>query len=423
MGFRTVRGGWGWLAAWGLITTVAWAQSGPLEEERERKVAQRFLEILEKHPKRGTALDRVYGYHVERGTLDDFLKTYQARVANAPNDGAAWMVLGLLESQRGRDAAAVAAFQKAEALRPDDPLPSYYLGQSLVLVGQPDAAVPAFERALERQPARAELLEIFQALGRVHQRAQRFDEALKVWDRLEKLLPDDLRVQEQIAAALAEEGQNQEALKRVEALGQKVKDAYRKVQTKLDATDLKVRLGRVSEALGDLEALLGQLNPESWMYRDVRRRIEEVFLRTDDQAGLAKYYEEWIKKNTEDVDAMTRLGRTLALQGRAAEARVWFDKAVKLAPSRRELRVALIDQLYREGKSAEAAAQYEALAKIDGNNPDTLRDWGRLLLRDSSKSEEERKGPQRASGSGWSRPSPTMPRPPRKWPNSSARRI
>ena len=41
------------------------------EDERERRAMERFLSLLEKNPRRGTALDRVYGYHVERGTLDE----------------------------------------------------------------------------------------------------------------------------------------------------------------------------------------------------------------------------------------------------------------------------------------------------------------------------------------------------------------
>ena len=52
---------------------------------------ERFLSLLEKNPRRGTALDRVYGYHVERGTLDAFVKTYEARVAKDPNDGVGWI--------------------------------------------------------------------------------------------------------------------------------------------------------------------------------------------------------------------------------------------------------------------------------------------------------------------------------------------
>ena len=177
------------------------------EEAREQRAMERFLSLLEKNPRRGTALDRVYGYHVERGSLDAFIKSYHDRVAKNPKDGTGWLILGLLEGQRGQDAAAVTAFRQAETTRPDDPLPSYYLGQALVLVGQPEQAAAAFERALARKPARNDLLEIFQALGRVYQRTQKNDQALQVWNRLEALFPNDPRVQEQIASALAEENQ------------------------------------------------------------------------------------------------------------------------------------------------------------------------------------------------------------------------
>jgi len=193
----------------------------------------------------------------------------------------------LLEAQRGQDAAAVEALGKAEAARPGDPLPAYYLGQELVLVGQPERAAEAFERAIGRRPQRNDLLEIFQALGRVYQRTQKADQALQVWNRREALFPDDLRVQEQIASALAEEDQPAQALPRFQALATKVKDAFRRVQLAMQAAELKVRLGRTDEALHDFESLLGQLRPDSWLHREVRRKMEEVFTRNDDQAGLS----------------------------------------------------------------------------------------------------------------------------------------
>src|SRR5207247_4309256 len=120
---------------------------------------------------------------------------------------------------------------------------------------------------------------------------------------------------------------------------------------------------RTPQALDDLEKLLATLNPDNWLYRDVRRKIEEVFLRNDDQAGLAKYYEGWLQKNPADVEAMTRLARTLATQGRMPESRSWLDKAVQRAPTRRDLRQAMIDQLVYEQKYADAIAQYEAMDK------------------------------------------------------------
>ena len=352
------------------------ADPAAAEEAREQRSVERFLSLLEKNPRKGTALDRVYGYHVERGTLDPFIKSYHDRLAKKPHDGAGWLILGLLEGQRGQDAASVTALRQAETNRPDDPLPPYYLGQALVLVGQPDQAAAALERALERKPVRNDLLEIFQALGRVYQRTQKNDQALQVWNRLESLFPNDSRVQEQIASALADENQPAIALPRFETLAKKATDPFRQVQLAMRAADLKVRLGRSDQALHDFELMLAKLRPDSWLHREVRRKIEEVFLRNDDQPGLVAYYERWTKKEPEDIEALVRLGRTLATMGRAAEALPWYEKAIKLAPTRRDLRLALISQLAGDQKFAEAALQYQALDQADPNNPDTLRDWG-----------------------------------------------
>jgi predicted Zn-dependent protease len=118
------------------------------EDQREQRAMERFLTLLERNPRRGTALDRVYGYHVERGSLDAFVKRLQERVARDPKDGAGWMILGLVESQRGRDAAAIKALAKAEQARPDDPMAPFYLGQSLVLIGRPEEAAAAWDASI-----------------------------------------------------------------------------------------------------------------------------------------------------------------------------------------------------------------------------------------------------------------------------------
>src|SRR5580704_5558562 len=208
------------------------------EEAKEKAIAERFKKVLETNPRRGTALDRLYGYHVERGTLDQLVGEYVGRTKKDAKDCAAWMIVGLIESQRGRDAAAVLAFQQAEANLPENAMPSYYLGQSLILVGQPETAAAAFERAITRKPNRNDLLDIFQALGRVYQRSQQTEKALEVWNRLEKLYPDDARVQEQIASTLIEEGQFEQALPRLIKMAEQADDKYRQTALRMDAADL-----------------------------------------------------------------------------------------------------------------------------------------------------------------------------------------
>ena len=90
------------------------------EEQRERQIQERFVQLLKRSPRFGTALDRVYGYHVERGSLDRFIEDLQQQAKQADSDGTDWMLLGLFEYQRGNDGQAVEAFTRAEEIRKDD---------------------------------------------------------------------------------------------------------------------------------------------------------------------------------------------------------------------------------------------------------------------------------------------------------------
>ena len=387
------------------------AQEIDPDEAKEKSVIDRFVVVLEKNPRRGTALDKVYGFHVERGSLETLIKGYREKAAHAKGAeaGAAWMTIGLFESLRGQDALAVTAFEQAEHLANANYLASYYLGQSLVLVGQPDKAAEALERSISRKPAQADLLDIYQALGRIYQRAQKTDKALDVWNRLEKQFPNDARVQEQIATTLLEENEFAAALPRFENLARRTKDKYRQSLFQMEVAEIKVRLGKSEEAIKDYEKLLGQLLPENWLYREVRRRIEAVYMRTDDQAGLIAYYETWIKRNENDLEAISRLSRLLSGFGRSADARQWLEKGLKVAPKSKELKHALIGMLVFEHKTSEAIVQYEQLDKYEPNNSDTMREWGRLILKDKSLDEGSRKT---AAAAVWRRLSEARPKDP-----------
>ncbi len=360
------------------------------EDQRQKKIYSRYLSIVEKNPRRGTAFDRVYGYHVEQGTLADFTKSLNEKTKKQPGDGKTWTIIGLVESQRGNDAQAINAFRLAEKVLKDDPIISYYLSQSLVLVGQTDKAIQALERAIEKKPARNDLLNIFKSLGKLHQQANRHDEAMKVWSRLEKLFPENQRVQEQIAIYLEDDSQFEEALGRYEKLSKNAKDQYQKVVFKVKSAELKLRLGKKDSAITDFESLMGQLKPGSWLHRDVRNRVESIFMRTEDLSGLSQYYKNWIKKHPQDIDAISRLGSTLSKQGRSPEALAQYRQAIKLAPSTVKFRESLIEELIYIQKIPEAIKEYEKLDKIKSNDIEILRDWGLLVLDNKAKAKKER---------------------------------
>ncbi len=158
------------------------------EDQKERLTVERFLQVLEKKPKDGTALERVYAWYADRGAIEELCHSLHTRQVEKA-DGSAALLLGLLQTRRGQDTEAQRTFEAAEKLLPNEPLPSYYLGKCLLLQGQIDLATAALQRAVDKNPGKAETLEILKELGRTFQRAKRPTDAIDVWKKLESLFP------------------------------------------------------------------------------------------------------------------------------------------------------------------------------------------------------------------------------------------
>ena len=392
-------------------------------DEADAKVAaERFLTVLVKNPRFGTAFDRVYGFCIDRGSIATLKESLRV-AANLPVEfapaegtitsdmvtlelpatvdaGAACLLFGMIELRHSEADTASRVLRQAAELRPKDPVAHWYLAEALALGQKFDEAAAALEQAIASRPAKIDLLEIYKELARLHQRAQKPDAALAVWERLEKEFPGDLRVKEQIAATLTEDGRWEEALVRYQALVKETRNADQRVQSSLAASDVLIQLGRSQEAIAVLETQLSDLDPDSWLYKEIRRRIEGTFRSRNDLPGLVTYYEQWLSAHADDVDAMARLARTLSLQNETANAAEWYRKAIALAPSNESLRESLIDQLVREDKTSDAIAQYEELSKFDSGNLDHLEDWGQLILSRKDLPLEER---QKQAAAIWNR--------------------
>ncbi len=380
------------------------------EDSEQTEITAQFLKVLLAHPRFGTAFDRVREFHLDRGSIGQFEESLCAvaglpllepaggklQVASLPvpdstEPATASLVVGMLRLQHSESAAAVIALRRAAEQRADDPVVHWYLARALLMAGKSDDAVTAFARAIECRPLKADFIEICKELARTHQRAQNAAAAVATWQRLESEFPGDLRVREQIAATLADEGRWQDALSRFESLAKDTKDAEQRVQANLSASDLLIQLSRPEEAIRVLESQLSSLDADSWLFREIRHRIENVFRSRDDLAGLSDYYDVWIKSHPEDVDALGRLARVLSLMNQSAAATEVYARAIQLAPSNVVLRESLIAQLVRDKKPAEAIAQYELLAQYDSGNLDHIEDWGQLYLSRVDLPAEERR--------------------------------
>ena len=371
------------------------------DEEKARTTTERFLKVLLANPRYGTAFDRVYGFHMDRGSIRtlqtslqkaaklpldpdaDFAGTADETTIALPEDADpanASLLLGLIELKHSESDAAIVALQNAAALDTDNAIAHWSLARAFSMAHRTDEAVASLEQALKCEPAKPDLMEIYKELARSRQRAQKPAEALQVWQRLESEFPGDLRVREQIAATLAEDGRWDESLTRYLALAQDSKIADQRVQANLAASDVMLQLGRSQDAIQLLEKQLASLDSDSWLFKEIRRRIESVFRNEKDLPGLVAYYDGWIKTHAEDVDAMSRLARTLTLLDRSPQALDLYRKAILLAPSNVSLREALILPLVRDAKVADAIIQYEEMSKFDADNRDHIEAWGLLYL-------------------------------------------
>ncbi len=364
-------------------------------DEREQGILKRYVELLEKQPKLGTAFDRVYKHHVERGSVDVFLAPYREKTT-----GEAALLVGLVEAQRGREVGAAKAFASAEKLRPSDPLPAFYLARVLAAEHDFVGAAAACERALSKQPQRAELLEVSQLLAQVLTRNGQQAEALKVWLRLETQFATDARVQERVARGLLDAGDVDAARARFEKLSKQSTDPTARVQFAIKAAELQLQAKQRDEAIAALDRLLDGLKPDSWPARLVSQRIEEAFLRDDDLKGLETYYRARLTRAPNDVEGQVRFARLLARQQRVEDAVAALRELVKKAPSVRTARQALIDLLVAQQQWGDVAKEHAELDRLSPGDADNVRAWGQAVLRDESRAIAERRS---AAESIWKR--------------------
>lgn len=349
--------------------------------ERFAELAQRYHALLARRPAKGTAFDRLYQQYLDAGRLDDLTAHYEALAQADPQDAAARLVLAMVHDRRGQIDEAIAAYEAAAQLAPDDFHADYYRGLLLQRTHRDREAIAALAQALRHDPPRTERLDLSKKLGRLHLRQGETAEALRVWSELAAQFPDDRFIIQDLAELLAEEEQFDEAIRRYEQLADISKgDLYQRLVARVDIGQIQARQGKRQTAIATFEECLDSVRPDSWNADDIRRRIEETFLRSDDLTGLADYYRTRLKNHPDDLASMVRLAGTFARLGNSAAAINHYQQALKLAPTRHDIRQQLIGELVRDGQWAAAVAQAETLVEQSPGDVEALRLLGQLNL-------------------------------------------
>ena len=374
--------------------------------------AQRYLTALFRNPRPGTSFDRVYSWHADRGTVAELRYSLLQLARNkgaitaeqlplqpaaaapqvpaAPQNpvelpadsspDAALCIAAIIDLRHGEPEFAAAMLKRAAELRPKDPVTHWLLAKALDQSDDGPAANAAFEAALALRPARTDLAEIHRDYARCLERQRQPAAALAVWQRLEQAFPGDQRVLRQVARALAQDGRWTDALQRYQKLAAAAEDAADSIAAKLEVAEALTQLDRREDALQLLQQLLPELDPEAWLYRDVRSRIEQLYRSANDLAGLARLYETHLAEQPQDLDVIQRLSRVLQELDRTEEAREWLTKATRLAPDSQPIRDAWLAATTAAGQHAQAAAALEGWIQSGTTSPQHLQQLGLLHL-------------------------------------------
>lgn len=416
------------------IAGVAHADDwGPKRDPFDRGVIAKYQAILLQNPY-DPALAKLAAMYKRFRTLDDLIDEYESQ----PDNGAALVVLGrLLEDTKQP---ALAAYERAWALRPDDRKLAIKIA-SIERTLHPDKARAAYERALDgdtRKEANQGLL--------VLARARRDRAAIQTHSKaLAELDPKDPKVQLDHGDTMLELGMIDSALdaftaaeklsatdpvRRIEAIARRglaleqrdrlaAEDEYRRAMSLLPRghylrSELFGRLVGLHRSAGTLGALLA-ITLEDWPVatRGVFEwhELAKLYAAVGDEDHAVASLEQAVKRSPEprlhleladayskarSADALAVLGKLSARStndvgilisiaeryakwGHLALALGAYDKLLRRDPAAADRMLDLVEDSLRDGKVAAATALVRALApKL--RTAETHGRLGRILL-------------------------------------------
>lgn len=191
----------------------------------------------------------------KRGQYEAAIAEWQRALELSPEDDRAHNNAGLLLASVGRFDEAVPHFEKALKVNPAYPDAHSNLGVALAGMGKLDEAIAEFEKALEVNPGSAEA---HNNLGRVLVREGKLDDAITHYQKAVEITPDSVSIQNNFGVALARQGRLDEAIAHFEkalSLGPDSAEAHNGLAVAL------VQQGRADEGVAHFERALAN-NPQ-----------------------------------------------------------------------------------------------------------------------------------------------------------------
>ena len=365
-----------------VLLPIAHAQ----DEAVDKKIVERYKQMLERKPKEGSTFDRLYQLYLEEQGLDQMVVDYQTEADAKPDDPNLQLILGHIYKRLGKNTEAILAYRRAVDLASDNYYPHFALGQMYATLRQHEDAIAALTKAADlgmesRAATPEELTATYKALGRAYFRRDRIDEAIASWSKIAELDPENIFSRIELADLFREGELYTQAIEQHDAIIiLKRADPYRVCLSLREIGKIREEMGEYDAAIQSYDKALALTGQGNWLRKDLQGRIIGIYAAESDWSGLIAYYQEKLAETPNNVESIGLLASAYIENQRVDEGIAEYRKGLKLAPTDAGLRLNLIAVFRNAERFEEAAAEYEILSEAQPNDFGIYRELGELYL-------------------------------------------
>jgi tetratricopeptide (TPR) repeat protein/HEAT repeat protein len=340
----------------------------------------RYTGIVLKQPGSPFPLQRLAQLYRDRdGNLNKLVTDFETRAGKADAEQyAATVSLAGVYKIDGRPDDAIKTYEKAIALKNNDPVALLAFAQLLQDRGDVTGARKRYEEALVLQTEKTQKEQTLQTLMLLALDAKDWAGAKTFHTQLVKIDPTARSNQSALANELYQRGEYERAeAEYKEIVAASAGDNRVLAPALKDLGKAQAKAHKNQEALATLKKALQTAGQEAAVRAEIYETIAEIYRADQQLPVLIKQIED---EHPSDYQRLALLGALYEETGDSTKALDAYKRALAVNPRQIDLRLKMIRVLQSQGELDKAIAEYEALIRAAPNNPQFVFDQCEALM-------------------------------------------